>query len=77
MHEVLLKSCSINNSESKHSIVHETLSQNYSMDISEYTTTQPKYKVYKESLVTKKVTSYFNIFKFGGNILDRLDVMYE
>ena len=32
---------------------------------------------YKEPSVTKEVTSYFNIFECGRNILDRLDVTYE
>ena len=27
--------------------------------------------------MTKEVTSYFNIFKCGRNILDRLDVTYQ
>ena len=32
---------------------------------------------YEESSVTDEVPSYFNIFKCGRNILNRLDVMYE
>ena len=31
----------------------------------------------KEHSVTEKVTSYFNIFECGRNILDQLDVMYQ
>ena len=27
--------------------------------------------------MTEKVTSYFNIFKYGRNILDQLDVTYQ
>ena len=36
-----------------------------------------KNEEHKEPSVTHKVTSYFNIFKCGRNILDRLDVMYQ
>ena len=32
---------------------------------------------YEESSVTDEVSSYFNIFKCGGNILKRLDVTYK
>ena len=32
---------------------------------------------YEESSVTDEVPSYFNIFKCGRNILNRLDVTYE
>ena len=32
---------------------------------------------HKEPSVTQKVTSYFNIFKCGRNLLDRLDVTYQ
>ena len=45
-------------------------------DISEYNIEQ-KDTEYKAYSVTKEVTSYFNIFEFGKNILDGLDVMYE
>ena len=27
--------------------------------------------------MTEKVTSYFNIFECGRNLLDRLDIMYQ
>ena len=27
--------------------------------------------------MTEKVKSYFNIYKFGRNLLDQLDVMYQ
>ena len=36
-----------------------------------------KDKEHKEPSVTEKVTSYFNIYKCGRNILDRLDVTYQ
>ena len=42
-----------------------------------YTITEQKDAEYKEYSVTKEVTSYFNIFECGRNLLDRLDVMYE
>ena len=32
---------------------------------------------HKEPSVTAKVTSYFNIFKCGRNLLDQIDVMYQ
>ena len=47
------------------------------MDVSEYTITELKYKEYKGPSDTKEVTSYFNIFECGRNILDRLDVTYD
>ena len=75
--EGLSQSCSTNKRESKCSIVNNTLSQNNYADVSEYTITEQKYEEYKESAVTKEVPSYFNIFKCGRNILERLDVTYE
>ena len=36
-----------------------------------------KDKEHKEPSVTEKVTSYFNIFECGGNLLDQLDVTYQ
>ena len=32
---------------------------------------------HKEPSVTGKVTSYFNIFECGRNLLDQLDVTYQ
>ena len=75
--EVLLHNFSTNVSKSKRSIINETLSQNNSTNVPEYTITELKYKEYKEPSVTKEVTSYFNIFKCGRNILDKLDVIYQ
>ena len=77
VHEGLSESCSTNERESKHRIANETWSQKNSADVSEYTITEQKDKEYKETSVTKKVTSYFNIFECGRNLLDRLDVTYE
>ena len=39
--------------------------------------TELKDKDHKEHTVTQKVKSYFNIYKCGRNILDRLDVIYQ
>ena len=85
--EGLSQSCSTNEVESKRSIVNENLSRKDSADmdelcstekyISEYTITEQKDADYKEFSVTKEVTSYFNIFECGRNLLDRLDVTYE
>ena len=36
-----------------------------------------KYGEHKEPSVTKKVTSYFNIFECSRNLLDQLDVTYQ
>ena len=77
VHESFSGSCSANKSESKRSIFNKNLSQKHSVDVSEYTYTEKKDKQYKEPSATKEVTSYFNIFECGGNILDRLDVTYE
>ena len=87
VHNGLSQSCSTNEGESKHSIVNKTLSQNYYVDvdelcstekeISEYIIMEQKDAEYKESSVTKEVTSYFNISECGKNSLDRIDVMYE
>ena len=77
MHEGLLENCSTDVSESKQNIVNENLSRNNSADLSDYTIMELKDKEYKEPSVTKEVTSYFNIFNCGRNLLDRLDVMYQ
>ena len=77
MHGGLLESCSTDVRKSESSIVNKTLLQSNSVDISEYTITEQKDKEYKESSVTKEVTSYFNIFECGRNLLDRLDVTYQ
>ena len=69
VHKGLLENCSTDVSESKLNIVNETLQQNNSTDVSEYTITKLKDKEYKEPSVTKTVTSYFNIFECGRNLL--------
>ena len=42
-----------------------------------YTITEIKDKEYKKPSVTKEVTSYFNIFGCGRNLLDKLEITYE
>ena len=64
-------------SESERNIINETLSQKNSVDVPENTITELKDKEHKEPSVTHKVTSYFNIFECGGNLLDQLDVTYQ
>ena len=53
------------------------MSQNNSADATDNTITELKYEEHKEPSATKKVTSYFTIFKCGRNILDQLDVTYQ
>ena len=77
VHEGLLENRSMHVSESERNLVKETLLQNNSADVLEYNITELKDKKYKEPSNTKEVTSYFNIFECGRNILDRLDVKYQ
>ena len=77
MHENLSENNSKDVSESERNIVNKTLSQNNSADVLEKTITEFKEKEHKEPSVTQKVTSYFNIFECGRNILDKLDVTYQ
>ena len=77
VHEILPENCSTNVSESKRNIVNKTLSQKNSTDLSEYNITELKDKEYKKPSVTKEVNSYFIIFEFGRNILDRLYITYQ
>ena len=58
-------------------IVHKKLSHNNSVDAPDNVITELKDNEHKESSVTQKVTSYFNIFEFGRNLLDQLDVTYQ
>ena len=55
----------------------KTLSQNNSADVPENNITELKDEEHKEPSVTDKVTSYFNIFGCGRNILDQIDVTYQ
>ena len=77
MHKTLSKKNSTDVSESEQNIVKETLSQNNSAEIPENTITELKDKDHKEPSVTQKVTSYFNIYKCGRNILYQLGVTYQ
>ena len=47
------------------------------MDVQENTITELKDEEHKKPSVTQKVTSYFNIFQCGRNVLDQLDVTYQ
>ena len=77
VHETLSENNSKNVSESELNIVNETLLQKNSADVPENTITELKDKEHKEPSVTHKVTSYFNIFECGINLLDQLDVTYQ
>ena len=63
--------------ESECNIIHETLLQNNSADIPVNAITELKDNEHKETSVTEKLTSYFNIFKCDRNLLDQLDVTYK
>ena len=77
MHKTLLENNSKDVSESERNVVNKNLSQNNSADVSENTITELKDEEHKEPSVNQKVTSYFNIFDCGRNLLDRLDVTYQ
>ena len=77
MCETLSENNSKDVSRSERNIVNETLSHINSMDTPENTITELKDKNHKEPSVTEKVTSYFNIFECGRNLLDQLDVTYQ
>ena len=64
-------------SESECNIVQEILSQNNSEDVPDNAITVLIENEHKEPSVTEKVTSYFNIFECGRNLLDQLYVMYQ
>ena len=77
MLENLSESISKDVSESECNIVHKTLPQNSSADVPENVITELKDNEHKEPSVIGKVTSYFNIFNCGRNLLDQLDVTYQ
>ena len=77
VHKTLPENSSTDARKSERKIVNKTLSQNNSADVSENTITELKDEEHKETSVTEKVTSYFNIFESGRNLLDRLDVTYQ
>ena len=76
MHETLSENSSTDVSESER-IVNKHLSEKKSTDVPNNTITELKEENHKETSVTEKVKIYFNIYKFGRNILDRLDVTYQ
>ena len=67
----------INLSESECNIIHKTLSQNNSAHVPYNIITELKDDEHKEPSVTAKVTSYFNIFECGRNLLDQLEITYQ
>ena len=77
VHRTLLENQSKDVSKSEYNIVHRTLSQNNSVDVPANVITELKDNEHKEPSVTGKVTSYFNIFECGRNLLDQLDVTYQ
>ena len=77
MHETLLENKFKDVSKSECNIVNKTLSQNNSTDVPDNAITELKDEEHKEHLVTEKVTSYFNIFECGRNLLDKLEVTYQ
>ena len=64
-------------SESECNIVHETLSQKNASDVPTNVITKLKYDEHIKPSVSDKGSSYFNIFDYGRNILDQLDVTYQ
>ena len=64
-------------SKSECNIVNETLSQNNSSDLPTNIITELKYYEHIKPSVSDKVSSYFNIFECGRNLLDQLDVTYQ
>ena len=58
-------------------IVHWTLSQKNYEDVPDNVITELKEDEHKEPSVTEKVTSYFNIFECGINLLDQLEITYQ
>ena len=77
VHKTLSDNQSKDVSESECNIFHKTLSQNNSADVPDNVITELKDDEHKEPSVTGKVTSYFNIFECGRNILYQLDVTYQ
>ena len=77
MYKNLSKNNSKDVNESELNIINKTLSQNNSMDVPKNTITGLKYDEPKEPSGNQKVTSYFNIFECGRNILDQLEVTYQ
>ena len=51
--------------------------ENNSATVPDNVITELKDDENKEPSVTRKVTSYFNIFECGRNLLDQLDITYQ
>ena len=77
VHKTLSENSSTEIIKSERNIVNKTLSQNNSADLSDNTITELKGEEHKEPSVTQKVKIYFNIFKCGRNLFDRLEVNYQ
>ena len=77
VHKTLSESISKDDSESECKIMHKTLLQNNSVDVPENFIAELKDDEHNKFSVIGKVTSYFNIFECGRNLLDQLDVTYQ
>ena len=77
VHKNLSENQSKDVSESECNIVHKTVSQNNYTDVPENVITELKDNEHNEPSVIGKATSYFNIFEYGRNLLDQLDVTYQ
>ena len=77
MRKTLSENKSKDVSKSKCNIIHKNLLQENSEDVPDNVITELKGGEHKEPSVTEIVTSYFNIFECGRNLLDQLDVTYQ
>ena len=77
VHETLSENKSKDVSKSECNIIHKTLSQNNSIGVPDNVIMELKNDEHKEPSVTEKVTSYFNIYECGRNLLDRIYVTYQ
>ena len=75
--KTLLENLSMDVSASECNIVHKNLSQNNSTDIPANDITELEDDEHIEPSVIEKGSSYFNIFKWGRNLFDQLDVTYQ
>ena len=76
-HKTLSENLMMDVSESECNIVNETLSQNDQSNVPTNVITELKYDEHTEPSVSVKGVSYFNIFEWGRNLLDQLDVTYQ
>ena len=67
MNKNLSEKSSTDVSESERNIINKNLLQNNSADVPENTITELKDEEHKETSVTEKVKSYFNIYECGMN----------